>query len=410
MKQQNKIIILVVVIIVCFLLVFLFKFYYQNLRGIAPALKSLPKNISELLTNNDGATINETDSPLKIANSFFISIFAKDLSGPRVLAFDSVGNLWVSETNNGTVKVLETDGYKVTNMKEVLRGLRKPHGLAFDPKNSSILYLAEENKISKIKIITLDKLQSEKIVDLPIGGRHVTRSLVFDNQENLYVSIGSMCNVCSETNPEYGSIMKVNLATKKLEPLAIGLRNAVFMLYSTQDNNLWVAEMGRDLLGDELPPDEINKISLTASGIQNFGWPICYGKNIHDIEFDKNIYIRNPCQEPFEVSSFVDLQAHSAPLGLVFASSGLNWPKEYVNDLLVAFHGSWNRTSPTGYKIVRIVLDENRNYIGQEDFISGWLTKEGAIGRPVGMAFNKEGSLFISDDKAGVIYKVTYKE
>jgi len=149
--------------------------------------------------------------------------------------------------------------------------------------------------------------------------------------------------------------------------------------------------MGRDLLGDDMPPDEIN---IIEEG-KNYGWPVCYGKNIHDTDFDHNTYVRNPCMEPFETPSHIDIPAHSAPLGLAF----------YKNDLLVAYHGSWNRSVPTGYKIVKMNLDANGNYLGQEDFISGWLQEGNALGRPVDILADR-GRIFISDDKAGVIYLV----
>jgi len=170
--------------------------------------------------------------------------------------------------------------------------------------------------------------------------------------------------------------------------------------------------MGRDNIGDDLPPDEINIIEnlSTSSGqnsIPNFGWPICYGKNIHDSDFDKNVYIRDPCAD--KIPSHIDLQAHSAPLGLAFVPEE-GWLQDYWHNLFVAYHGSWNRSEPTGYKVVRIKLDSKGNYLGIEDFITGWLTKDGALGRPVDILVQPGGIMYITDDKAGVIYKVTYKE
>ena len=162
----------------------------------------------------------------------------------------------------------------------------------------------------------------------------------------------------------------------------------------------WVTEMGRDHLGDDLPPDEVN--ILEEGG--DYGWPFCYGENIHDTVFDKNVYIRDPCED--KIPSHIDLQAHSAPLGLTFVPEGVGWPEAYEGDLLVAYHGSWNRTIPTGYKIMRFILDDEGNVVRRENFLSGWLTEDGVLGRPVDLVFNTNGALFISDDRAGVIYRV----
>jgi glucose/arabinose dehydrogenase len=223
----------------------------------------------------------------------------------------------------------------------------------------------------------------------------------------LYVSIGSTCNVCLENDERYAAIYSLNKDGSDFKQVARGLRNSVFMIWNNQSQAIWATEMGRDLLGDNTPPDEINVINTTATSTLNFGWPVCYGQNIHDTNFDKNTYFRNPCQEPFEQPSQIDLQAHSAPLGLAFVPD--SWPKEYRNNLLVAFHGSWNRSVATGYKVVRLILDESGKLIKQEDFISGWLSGSSALGRPVGVIFDSTGSLYISDDKSGVIYKVFHK-
>lgn len=183
---------------------------------------------------------------------------------------------------------------------------------------------------------------------------------------------------------------------------ARGLRNAVFFAWQPVTGQLWATEMGRDLLGDDLPPDEVNIVTEA----RNYGWPNCYGKNVHDGDFDKNVYIRNPCDEPFEAASHIDLPAHSAPLGLAFVPEDSSWPQEYQYNLIIAYHGSWNRTIPDGYKLVRAIFDANGQFIKLEDFITGWLVnKEAALGRPVDVKFFN-GGLYVSDDKAGVIYRI----
>jgi glucose/arabinose dehydrogenase len=164
-------------------------------------------------------------------------------------------------------------------------------------------------------------------------------------------------------------------------------------------HELWATEMGRDFLGDDLPPDEVN---IVREG-RSYGWPYCYGNKVHDRNFDASTKAQDFCRtsEPL----FIDIPAHSAPLGLAFIPES-SWPKDWNGDLLVAYHGSWNRNVPTGYKVVRMKFDQQGNYTEQVDFISGWLRDDGALGRPVDLLFDDAGTLFISDDKAGVIYGV----
>ena len=260
----------------------------------------------------------------------------------------------------------------------VIDKLNHPHGLAFRClDNKCQLYIAEENALAvyDYDAATLKATNRHQLADLPAGGEHTTRSLLFLPPPN-------------DGGP--------------LKEYAKGLRNSVFQAINPTTGQVWATEMGRDYLGDNLPPDEIN---LIDSG-KNYGWPICYGQNIHDTNFDKNTYIRNPCLAPFETPSLIDIPAHSAPLGLAFIT-GDGWPADYAHGLFVAYHGSWNRSVPTGYKVVRYKLGPNGEYLGVEDFITGWLQTDGtALGRPVGLVAKTDGTLLISDDKAGVIYRV----
>lgn len=371
-------------------------FAYRNLRGIGPALVPAPADILVL------AAENKTRLPLKIPEGFSIEIFAKDLAGARVMAFDSRGNLLVSRTGAGIISLLEIRDGKIAGHKDILTGLHKPHGLAFDPDNIGMLYYAEENRISRIDTSS-SGAKPEKIVDLPSGGNHFTRTIGFGPDGRLYVSIGSTCNVCRESDARRAAIWSLNRDGSDFKLVAKGLRNSVFFVWHPETEQIWATEMGRDLLGDNTPPDEINLIKEGG----NYGWPICYGKNVHDASFDKNTYIRNPCMEPFEIGSAIDIPAHSAPLGLAFVPADAGWPAEYVGNFLVAYHGSWNRSMPTGYKIVRMKPDVALAYQSAEDFVSGWLTPDNrALGRPVDLVFGPDHALYISDDKAGVVYRV----
>ncbi len=365
-------------------------YFWPNIRGAWFALKSPPKDITK----------NETGMPLKLPPGFSISIFAKDLNGARDMAIDGDGNMWVSRTKEGVITKLVVEGSLVKSQSDVYSGLNKPHGLAFDPKNPRVLYFAEADKISVVTTGT--RARPENVAELPTGGNHNYYSLRFGLDDRLYVSMGSTCNVCIEKDNRRAKIFSLKRDGSDFKEFAHGLRNAPFMTFNPVDGKMWVTEMGRDLLGDDLPSDEIN---IVEQG-KNFGWPNCYGKNVHDTDFDHNTYIRNPCMEPFETPSHIDIPAHSAPLGLGFVPQNSSWPKEYWGDLIVAYHGSWNRTVPTGYKVVRMKLDEKGDYESTEDFISGWLTDAGPLGRPVGILIKPDGSMYISDDKAGVIYKV----
>jgi glucose/arabinose dehydrogenase len=381
-------------------------FYWDQLRGVWPAISKPSGDIAEILDKNNNNPPkpgeNNTDFPLKLPDGFKIEVLAKNLPGARVMAFDQLGNMWVSQTSQGKVSLIEFKDGKILSQSEVFRGLKNPHGLAFDPENGLKLFVAEENKVSSVSTYTEDVLH--KLVDLPSGGGHFTRTIDFGPDNKLYVSIGSSCNVCDESDQRRASIYTMDRDGSNFKQFARGLRNSVFMAWSYVDGSMWATENSRDLLGDNVPPDEINVIKEG----QNYGWPTCYGNNTHDEEFDKKVYIRNPCSLPYESPAKVDLQAHSAPLGLAFIPEE-GWPEEYWYDLIVAYHGSWNRTQPTGYKLVRIKLDDKGNYEGTEDFITGWLQKDGALGRPVDVHVSPGGLMYVSDDKAGVIYKITYQ-
>jgi glucose/arabinose dehydrogenase len=319
------------------------------------------------------------------------------------MAFDQYGNMWVSQPSKGLISVLEIRNGTVVRQGTVFRNLNNPHGLAFDPENPFMLYFAEEDRVSRVT--TYSDSPVEKIISLPSGGNHTTRTIGFGPDNRLYVSIGSTCNVCYEEDPRRAAIYSMNRDGTDFVQYAKGLRNAVFFTWNPSTRKMWATEMGRDFLGDNIPPDEINIIEQG----KNYGWPVCYGKNIHDTVFDKKTYIRNPCAEPLETGSFIDIPAHSAPLGLAFAQNS-NWPNDYKNDLFVAYHGSWNRSIPTGYKIVRLKFSSDGKYQGVEDFITGWLSDGTIHGRPAGLVFGPGGDLFISDDSTGVIYKVSYSK
>jgi glucose/arabinose dehydrogenase len=394
-------------------------FYYKYFRGAAPAVLGPVGNIADMLDNynaNQSTSTfvagidkikppgNTTDMPLKLPPEFSISIFAKNLPGARVLKEDAWGDIWVSQTAEGKITQLHV---KDKNQLEVfnygpLSQLNRPHGFAFNPDRPNEIFFAEEDKISRLLLDS--EHRGNKIVELPQGLRHFTRTLNFGADERLYVSIGSTCDTCVEKDSRNAAIYSVKTDGSDFKLFAKGLRNSVFFTWHPETKKMWATEMGRDFLGDDLPPEEIN---IIEEG-KHYGWPECYGKNIPDHEFDSKVSV-SVCKEPDRISSYIDLPAHSAPLGLAFVPSDSSWPKEYWYNLLVAYHGSWNKSKPDGYKIVRIKLDKQGNYSGTEDFITGWLTPKGALGRPVDILIQKNGTMYVSDDKAGVIYRIIVK-
>jgi len=212
--------------------------------------------------------------------------------------------------------------------------------------------------------------------------------------------------VCIEKDPRRAAVMEFNPDGGGQKVFAKGLRNAVGMAVNPKTDTIWVTVNGRDWLGDELPPEVV--IDLGQNG-GDAGWPYCYGDRVPDSNFTKAG--DNRCQQV--IPPKVQMQAHSAPLGLAF-SEGSMFPPGYRTGLFVAFHGSWNRKVPTGYKVVRVKLDDKGQPVGgAEDFISGWLapgeTKSGrAMGRPVGIVFGADGSMYLSDDAGGIVYRITY--
>jgi glucose/arabinose dehydrogenase len=350
---------------------------------------------------------NTTGLPLTLPAGFSISSFADGLQTPRALAWDSAGNLLVSAMGGGQVIALpDRDKNGVADEKVVVAaGLNTPHGIAFLPSDPSKLYIAENDQVSVWDYDqgTLKASNKRKIIDLPSGGEHVTRTITFmppPNQDKLLISVGSSANVTSADDSTRAAIFIANSDGSGYRPYAIGLRNSVFMAVHPVTGQVWATENGRDNLGDDIPPDEINIIKDGS----NYGWPYYYGKNVLDTQF-----VTDPAAAPPVAGmtpSYIDLQAHSAPLGLAFVTAS-SWPADYRDNLLVAFHGSWNRSVPTGDKVVRIRLDQQGNFQGIEDFITGWQQPEGSrLGRPVGILFKQDGSAYISDDQSGVVYRL----
>ena len=378
----------------------------QDLRPTSAAI--LPQIMGFLALINFAVAENTKFdlAQLKAPDGFHVSVFAQDIDGPRMLVFSPGGVLLVSESGEGRVVALPDPQHtgKAAKTVTVLENLNEPHGLAF---YEGKLYVAENDKLRRYNWDE-SKLQAsnpKKLTDLPTGGGHSTRSIMFHGGK-MYVSAGSSCNACIEKDPRRAAVMEFNPDGTGQKVFAKGLRNAVGLAVSPKTDTVWATVNGRDMLGDDLPPEVI--VDLGKNG-GDFGWPYCYGNHVPDSNFTKPGDDR--CRSV--IGPKVQMQAHSAPLGLAFYE-GVRFPAEYKNSIFVAFHGSWNRSVPTGYKIVRVKLDDRgQPQNGAEDFITGWLApgerRRGQwMGRPVGIVFGSDEAMYVSDDSAGVIYRVMY--
>jgi len=343
---------------------------------------------------------------LKAPPGFRISVFAEEVDGARMMAFSPGGVLLVTESGERRVVALPDPKHagKAERTLTVLDGLNEPHGLAF---YEGKLYVAENDKVRRYDWdeANLRASNPKALADLPGSGGHSTRSLLFHSGK-MYVSAGSSCNVCVEKDPRRAAVMEFNPDGGGQKIFAKGLRHAVGLAVNPKTDTVWVTVNGRDWLGDDLPPETIYDLGKDGG---DAGWPYCYGDRMPDSDFTKPGDIR--CQQVIEPK--VQMQAHSAPLGLAFYE-GSEFPADYRNNIFVAFHGSWNRSVPTGYKVVRVKLDDKgQPQGGAEDFITGWLapgeTKKGRwMGRPAGIVFGGDGAMYLSDDASGVIYRITY--
>ena len=341
---------------------------------------------------------------LKLPPGFAIRLYAKTES-PRMMAFSPGGTLLATSEAGGTVTALPDPQHagRASARVMVLKDLNGPHGIAF---HNGRLYIAEVTRLVRYDWdeVRLRATSAAVIAKLPESGEHMTRTILFAN-DKLYVSAGSSCNVCTESDPRRAAVSEMNEDGSEEHIFASGLRNAVGLAFNERTGTIWATDNGRDWLGDDLPPDEIDDLGL---GGGDFGWPYCYGNRVPDTSFGGT-----PARCRSTSAPRVQLQAHSAPLGLVFYKGGM-FPAEYQGDLFVAFHGSWNRSVPTGYKVIRVKMNDRGEPEAVEDFITGWLppseTRRGKWkGRPVGLVVGADGSLYISDDGSGSIYRVTWQ-
>lgn len=336
---------------------------------------------------------------LTLPPGYQISIAAK-VENARQMTLGEPGTLFVGSRREGKVyRLRDSDHDGIFEQRETLmRRLNMPTGVAY---RNGDLYVAAVNRILMVR-------GAEQVSDLPVRGHLVTddlpdinhhgwKYLKFGPDGQLYFNLGAPCNTCLSDDPRFASILSLNLKTNHQKIIAHGVRNSVGFTWHPENSEFWFTDNGRDHLGNDQPDDELNRLTTTG---QHFGYPYIHAGNIADPEFyqGQNYTDYQPPQ--------LKLGAHVAPLGLTFYN-GSTFPDTSADHLFIAEHGSWNRSSKVGYRIVRV--NTARSPVQQEVFISGWLQGENAWGRPVDVIVDRDGSLLISDDKADVIYRVSYR-
>ncbi len=339
---------------------------------------------------------------IKLSPGFEINIFATSVPNARSMSLSPNGTLFVGTRTAGNVYAI-LDHNRDNTADEVVviaHGLNMPNGVAF--RNGS-LYIAEVNRILRYDNIEKRlKNPPEPVVvndSFPQDRDHGWKFIRFGPDGMLYVPVGAPCNVCERDDKRYASIMRMRPDGTGLEIFARGVRNTVGFDWNPDTKELWFTDNGRDWMGDDLPPDELNH--APEIGL-HFGFPYCHGNNIADPKFGK----KRVCNE--FTPPAMELSAHVAPLGMRFYTATM-FPNRYLKQIFIAEHGSWNRSIPIGYRLALVQLEDNRA-VKYEVFAEGWLQDGKAWGRPVDILIMPDGALLVSDDHAGVIYRISYKK
>lgn len=357
--------------------------------------------------NNDLDTFLEK---IVLPDGFKIEIYASDVENARSMTVSPSGTVFVGNRKSDNVFALidENNDGKVDKKYLITDKLKNmPNGVAF---HEGDLYVAEVNKIwvfkdieNKLKLIDENGFYPEDPIlitdDFPSDKHHGWKYIAIGPDNKLYVPVGAPCNICESRDEIYSTITRMDLDGSNREIYARGVRNTVGFTWNKETGEMWFTDNGRDMLGDNYPPCELNKVTKPD---QHYGYPYCHGGDISDPEFGS----KYACED--FIKPMQNLGPHVAPLGLKFYDGDM-FPEEYKGDIFIAEHGSWNRTKKIGYRITRVKIKDNKS-VGYEPFISGWLEKDinDAWGRPVDVVILEDGSMLISDDYANVIYRVTY--
>lgn len=339
---------------------------------------------------------------ITLPTGFEIGIYASHVPNARSMALGPNGTLFVGTLTAGNVYAIvdrNQDG-KADEVITIARGLNMPNGVAF---HNGALYVAEVDRILRYDNIEAHLKDPPAPVDLserfPLDRLHGWKFIRFGPDEWLYIPVGAPCNVCEREDKRYASITRMKPDETRMEIFARGVRNTVGFDWHPKTRELWFTDNGRDWMGDDLPPDELNH--APRPGL-HFGFPYCHGRTIPDPGFGKG----RKCEE--FTPPAVELGPHVAALGVRFYT-GTMFPDEFRNQLFIAEHGSWNRSAPIGYRVTLVRL-ENQRALPYEVFAEGWLQGGHAWGRPVDLLVMPDGAMLVSDDEADVIYRISYRK
>jgi glucose/arabinose dehydrogenase len=342
---------------------------------------------------------------LIIDSGFQVTIFADSLDAPRQMAEGRDGVIYVGERGGQIVALIDTDNNGEADARVIVAdNLLYSTGLSL---YNGDLYFSEISKIWRIENIDdwvsqykVDSQMPKKVLvidNLPDEQWHGWKWIKHDQDGVLYFNVGAPCNICLSDNPQFATILKYENGS--IHYVARGVRNSVGFDFHPVSKKLFFTDNGRDWLGDDSPSCELNRVDYNG---QFFGYPFKHATNVFDPEFGS-------MNTGYDfIDPILELGPHVAPTGISFYS-GEMFPGYMKNNLLIVLHGSWNRSKKVGYKVVRVEIDDNGNVVNISDFITGWLQGEKVIGRPSAPLVRRDGSLLISDDKANVIYKVTYQ-
>lgn len=349
----------------------------------------------------DGRSVNL--KAIKLPPGFAIDIYQDGVPGARSMTISPNGTLFVATVEEGKVYAIpdrNRDG-RGDEVLVIASGLTWPNGIAF---RKGALYVAEVSRVLRYDNIEARLAHPPSPVTVndsfPRDRHHGWKYIRFGPDDLLYIPVGAPCNVCEKQDERYATIMRMKADGSGLEVFARGVRNSVGFDWDPRTGQLWFTDNGRDWLGDDLPPDELN---FAPRAGMHFGFPYRYGKNVPDPQFGA----RAPAIE-FTPTS-VDLGPHVAALGMRFYTGGM-FPAQYRNQVFIAEHGSWNRSAPIGYRVTLVSFRDGKPHRYQV-FADGWLKPGGpAWGRPVDVEVMPDGALLVSDDKAGAIYRISYKK